>query len=215
MMRSKKGLELQVSYVVILILSIAALAIGLAFAAKLFTKANDLQASLDSQTEIEIQRALDSGQKVAIPINKKDIPRNKFDKFGVGVFNTLPADATTFKVYVTFSEFFYKTTNEPARCDGGKAPMTTDTPGSCSDTFYPVDEMVQALGEPKPALHAMVITVSAMKPNDKSTQIVGITVPPKAASGTYVFDVVVKSVAQGTSIEEPYGTKQKFYVKVP
>jgi len=211
----KKGIELQVSFLVVLILAIAALALGLAFAANLFNKATELQKNLDTQTELEIRKALDSGQALAIPINRKEIPRNKFDKFGVGIFNTLTADTTDFEIEIKFSEFFWKTTNEPAGCDSNKAPTISAVIGDCEESFYPVDEIIQVLGDYDPGMHTAIITVDSMKPNDKEYKIIGVDIVSEAASGTYVYDVKAYTTNPDTGEKELYGKKQKFYVKVP
>jgi hypothetical protein len=82
---NKRGIELSINFLVSLILAIAVFAGGLVFAGKFFSKAEQMRTSLDSQTEKQIEKLLDSGSPVVIPVNSKEIFRNKFGTFGVGV----------------------------------------------------------------------------------------------------------------------------------
>jgi hypothetical protein len=211
----KRGLELQVSYLVILILSIAALAIGLSFAANLFIKADNLRKDLDSRTQLEIDRALDGGQKVALPINRKDIPRNRYDQFGVGVFNTL-TETTPFEIEVKFSEFFWKSTTQPASCGNGEAPTSESNPTDpCAKTFLPVsDDSKMLISTGTISGGVLTIPMDSLEPNQKQSRVIGVQVPSYAAGGMYVFDVVVYS-KDSTGTRTVYGTKQKLNVKVP
>lgn len=85
MMKNKKGMELSINFIVMLILAIAVFAGGLVFASKFFGHAQKVRGSLDAQTEKQIEKLLDSGSPVVLPISTKDINKNKFGTFGVGV----------------------------------------------------------------------------------------------------------------------------------
>ncbi|MFH1064729.1 MAG: hypothetical protein V1729_06605 [Candidatus Woesearchaeota archaeon] len=83
--KNKRGMELSINFIVMLVMGMAVFGGGLAFSTKFFTHAESVRGSLDSQTEKQIEKLLDSGSPVAIPISQKEIKRNKFDTFGIGV----------------------------------------------------------------------------------------------------------------------------------
>jgi len=83
--KSKKGIELSINFIVMLILAVAVFAGGLMFAAKFFGQAEKVRGNLDAQTEKQIEKLLDSGSPVVLPISSKEIFRNKFDTFGLGI----------------------------------------------------------------------------------------------------------------------------------
>jgi hypothetical protein len=85
MLSNKRGIELSINFIVMLILAIAVFAGGLVFASKFFGHAEKMRDNLDAQTEKQIEKLLDSGSPVVIPISNKEIFRNKFDTFGIGV----------------------------------------------------------------------------------------------------------------------------------
>ena len=69
----KRGIELSINFIVILIISLIIFTSGLVFTNKFFKLAVDRKADLDKQTELEIQNLLSDGAPVAIPYNKKKI----------------------------------------------------------------------------------------------------------------------------------------------
>ncbi|NQU79140.1 hypothetical protein HQ545_05210 [Candidatus Woesearchaeota archaeon] len=95
-----------------LILAISVFAGGLMFATKFFGHAQEVRGNLDSQTEKQIEKLLDSGSPVVIPVSSKEIFKNKFDTFGVGVL------AKHSGKYVLEAEY----TNQAFRKD--KSPIT-------------------------------------------------------------------------------------------
>ncbi len=90
LLKNKRGIELSINFIVMLILAIAVFAGGLLFTSKFFGHAEKVRSNLDAQTEKQIEKLLDSGSPVVIPISNKDINRNKFDTFGVGVLAQYP-----------------------------------------------------------------------------------------------------------------------------
>jgi hypothetical protein len=82
---NKRGIELSINFIVMLILAIATFAGGLVFLSKFFGKAEAMRGTLDAQTERQIEKLLDSGSPVVLPISSKEIFRSKFDTFAVGV----------------------------------------------------------------------------------------------------------------------------------
>ena len=108
LLKNKRAMELSINFIVMLILAIAVFAGGLVFASKFFGKAEKMRESLDSQTEKQIEKMLDSGSRVVLPIGTKEIFRKKFDTFALGV---LANYAGTYEADVTFVQAFDKKKN--------------------------------------------------------------------------------------------------------
>jgi hypothetical protein len=105
MFHNKKGIELSINFIVMLILAIAVFAGGLVFTSKFFSHAEKVRGSLDSQTERQIEKLLDSGSPVVIPINTKEIHKKNHDTFGVGVL----ADTNgKYSLHTEFADAFRK-----------------------------------------------------------------------------------------------------------
>ena len=91
---SRKGMELSINFIVMLILALAVFMGGLVFAMKFFGQAETVRASLDTETERQLERLLDSGSPVVLPISNKEIFRKKHDTFGLGIFARYNGDYT-------------------------------------------------------------------------------------------------------------------------
>ncbi|MBN1385840.1 hypothetical protein JW968_02560 [Candidatus Woesearchaeota archaeon] len=89
MLTSKKGFELSINFLTIMILSIVILSGSFYLMAKFFTKAESLKLQLDTATEREIKSLLYDGSKVAVPVNRKEISKAEVATYGVGVLNVL------------------------------------------------------------------------------------------------------------------------------
>lgn len=90
---NKKGIEITISFIVMLILAITVLAGSMVLITKFFGAAEEQKASIDSQTQSQIRSMLMGGAKVAIPINRIKAHRGDFVTFGVGILNVLRAGA--------------------------------------------------------------------------------------------------------------------------
>ncbi|MBN1544399.1 hypothetical protein JW898_02965 [Candidatus Woesearchaeota archaeon] len=125
-LHNKKGIELSINFIVMLILAVAVFAGGLMFAAKFFGQAEQIRGSLDAQTEKQIEKLLDSGSPVVIPLSTKEIFRNKFDTFGVGV---LAKNNGVYEMIVQYSEA-YKADKSPISANANdwlQVPLTKQT----------------------------------------------------------------------------------------
>ncbi len=99
---NKKGFELSIGLIVILILSILIFSLSLYFIFKWFGQAEQLKAEIDRQTEEQIIAALKTGnQLVAIPIAIQQTKRGDAATFGVGVRNI--AEQKQFSMATGFS----------------------------------------------------------------------------------------------------------------
>lgn len=117
-MTSKKGLELSIGIIVVLILSILIFSLSLYFLFKWFGQAEELKAEIDKATYEQIIITLKSGnQLVAIPIAIQEQKRGKKVTFGVGVRNL--AAEKQFSMAATFSGAYMPNGN--AICTAGES----------------------------------------------------------------------------------------------
>jgi len=87
-MKNKKGFEVSITVIVLLIISILIFILAISLITKWFSKAETLKAELDKQTEQQILNALkQSNALVAIPLNINEVERSKTVTFGIGIRN--------------------------------------------------------------------------------------------------------------------------------
>jgi len=98
----KKGFELSINFIVILIITIVVFGLGIRFAYNLFKSAHETVEEFDEQTKAEIERSLYQGNIVAIPINQKELRVRDAETFGLGILNQL-GETKFFKVYIEFA----------------------------------------------------------------------------------------------------------------
>lgn len=100
---NKKGIELSINFIVVLILAIVSFGIGLKVLSGIFFTANEYEARINEQTENEIVELLMDGERVAVPINKKEVRKGESVVLGLGIHNARSKPQTDFKVKVNFS----------------------------------------------------------------------------------------------------------------
>ncbi len=89
-MKNKKGMELSLTVIVLIILSIIIFMGGIALVWKFFAGAEELKAGIELKTKEQIEALLRQGTDlVAIPVNTKILPIGKEAMFGLGVRSTL------------------------------------------------------------------------------------------------------------------------------
>ena len=99
---NRKGIELSVNFIVMLVLAIVVFSFGLIFTSKLFTQAKELKADLDAETERNVEALLNKGDRVATFISSKEVKPGSSAIFAVGILNVLK-EQTTFDINVTCS----------------------------------------------------------------------------------------------------------------
>lgn len=105
-MIGKKGFQLTATFLVILIITLTIFIGSISFTKRFFTSAEQMRATIDRQTEAEIEALLyQEGSLIALPIFKKRVPRGQQTTFGVGVKNMLEK-TENFYVFVKFSKGF-------------------------------------------------------------------------------------------------------------
>jgi len=111
MIKNKKGMELSINFMVMLILAIAVFAGGLMLMRQMFSSAGDMKQSLSAQQETQIQNMLvNNNDRVVLPFSKREIARGKSGIFGLGINNMLrdgmgnvEESYDVFKITVNFS----------------------------------------------------------------------------------------------------------------
>ena len=172
--RNKKGMELSINFIVILIMSIVMFAGGLALINKFFKTAEEQKASIDSDTEAQIEQLLADGSRVAIPINRKQTKIGKSEVFGVGIYNILEGetDNLNFEVRVDFTKFVdvdNKVDEEP-----------DDYVGYIDTNWIFSDVETVTIAQNKRKIVAVPVVVKSKWDDTKKTQ-----------PGTYIFNVHV------------------------
>ncbi len=192
-MTNKRGIQLTINFMVMLVLAIVVFGLSVAMVNKFFGSAKKMKVQLDDQTNRQIERYLDEGSKVAVPLKRKNIERKELGRFGVGILNVFP-DQYKFRVKIT----------------PGKA-FTTQKEDIAAGWF--------TRGEWKLLYNREELII---KNDGKEVIPVGIVVG-NAGEGTYIFDVVVEryydhdddpNVEDYKWGDEPYGNLEKIYVTV-
>ena len=116
-MMNKRGMEMSVGLIVVIILSVLIFSLSLYYVFKWFGEAEALKAEIDKQTQEQIMDALKTGNRlVAIPLAIQDVGRGKSANFGVGIRNI--GDEKQFSLAVGFSGAYTP--------DGKDIPVSVD-----------------------------------------------------------------------------------------
>jgi len=192
-MKKKGAIELSVSFIVMLIISIAVFSFGIYFVNRLFTHAIGTQLTFDERTSSEIEGLLSEGLKVAIPFEKKTIYNGKFGKFGIGILNVVKNDLQ-FKTYIWF-DAAYDGANE--LCKGSEIGKSSKS--TCGD---PNSWLFSSESEGGP----LTIT-KTIKKYEQNKFLLGVNVND-APKGTYIFNVrVCYNDGNNANNNEVYPTK--------
>lgn len=210
---NKKGIELTVNFIVVLIIGIAMLGGALMLTSKLFSQAEKYKATVDVNTQNEIRKLItDSDDLVVIYPSRKIISRTKSYNFGIGVQNTIEGrDSAKFALAVTLSSAVDKENNEICKAPYGNGIFDC---GNITNEWIVLGSTLD------------------IKKNEIETFAMPVTVEKKAPSGLYIFNVCVcydynlgspeckdsqgryAQCEPGTTIVNSYGNINKIYVQV-
>jgi len=95
---NRKAIQLSVNFMVILIITLIVFGMAMYLLNMFFGTAKEIKENIDTQTENEIQRVLFSGERVAMPINRKEIKRGSSGVFGLGILNVESGPEFTIKI---------------------------------------------------------------------------------------------------------------------
>jgi hypothetical protein len=177
-MHNKKGLELSINFIVILIMSLLIFFLGARFIYQLGSGATDLQSITVDELDKQIGNLVCKGsERVCLGFDKKTIKRGDLGIFGLNILNVL--EDQSFDVIIT-----------------------RPVPSGYTKVGNPIssDNL-----EWKPQSRTVEI-----KRNEEKDLAIGVQVPKDALSGTYIFNVEIK-----TQAGEDYDTLHKIYVDVP
>jgi hypothetical protein len=195
----KKGaIELSANFIVVLVLSAVLMVGGFILMKNVFTKTTEIRATLDQQTENEIENMLSSGSKVAIPFSTKEAEKGKLVTFGIGILNILPenvgsSNENKFKVSIQFKEAFDKTKKS-------------------------ITDVAKNIPNKPPESWLQYSTDHVIKKNENKKLAVGIKIPKEAPSGDYIFNVEITYNDPAAPPSDPqwksYDSIRKIIVKV-
>ena len=189
-MVNKKAIELSISFLVVLIISIVIFGFGIRFMYSLFSSANDIRDITMEDLDKKIGDVICEGSdRVCIGIDRKKIPKGGFDVFGVKIINIL--DAQDFDITILPSPSVgYTKDKRPIQLTASFKGLVINP---SSRKIY-IDK------------------------NDERSIGVGVQVPKNAPSGTYIVDIAIKTqviTQAGTPDWQLYLPVQKLYVDVP
>jgi archaellum component FlaG (FlaF/FlaG flagellin family) len=99
---NKKGMELSVGFIVMLIIVIIVFAGSIYFIKEFFYKAEELKYEIERSTQEQIESLLQQGSLVSLPVNIKESPIGNSETFGLGIRNV--GDTKGFRVVVSFNK---------------------------------------------------------------------------------------------------------------
>ena len=104
------SIQLSMSFIITIIMSIALLIAGLALIKQFYTVSQETQKDLDERTQQRLEQLLGEGQQVVIPFGQQTVDRGASYVFGLGILNI--EDDADFVVEVTVSSVFDETNRE-------------------------------------------------------------------------------------------------------
>ncbi|MFH1505433.1 MAG: hypothetical protein ABIE94_00375 [archaeon] len=87
---NKKGVQIAVNFLVILIVAIVLFVLGLTLFYTVFRESADFEKTLSDRTRSRIESVLAQGKLIAIPDVQKEIERDNTNSFSIGVSNEFP-----------------------------------------------------------------------------------------------------------------------------
>ncbi|MFH1072199.1 MAG: hypothetical protein V1743_02105 [Nanoarchaeota archaeon] len=189
-MQSKKGFELAVNTLVVIILSLVLLGVGFWLFFTLSEQTMKIDQDVSDQLKSQIEQEMEnSGSRVVIPTVAKTIERGKTDYYTIGIQNVL-SNGETFSVIT-------------------QLPSMTDLLGN----------IVSCGSANCPNIITTGLEGFTILQNEKEYRKIWVKVPKNAEKGQYIIDVNVCSGTTGneppctTSVKYP--PPFKIYVLVP
>lgn len=184
--KNKKGLELSINFIVMLIIVMVVFGFGITFIGKFFTGAQTLKENLDVNTQKRIESLLNTGEQIAIPINSKELGVGGSSVFGVGILNIL-GETKDFTINIDCTTAL------------GKAGSQVDI-SSCQP---PKENGWTFKNE----------VTESIKNNEQKVVSLLFQVPKGTEPGTYIFTITVKYEDEN-NVEKTYDVPRKIYMKV-
>lgn len=158
----KKGLELSINFIVIIIVSIIVFFFGVQFIYQLGSEATKLQSMTVEELDRKIGNlACEGSERVCLGFDKKEIKRGKLGVFSLRIINIL--DSQNFDIIVS----------RPSP-SGYTKKGTAIAPAEDKLNWMPRSRTVY------------------ISKNEEKNMAIGVEVPKDAKSGKYIFDVDVR-----------------------
>jgi len=183
----KKGaLDLSISIMVVVIISLVILSSGIILLYKFISQAEGIKTDLDQRTEEELERLLvDQGKQVALPFYSANLFPGDSKVFGLGILSLSP---NTFKIHIELSRAVDK--------EGNPITDLEKIEDTNSWLLYPTDEMI-------------------FEENEHQKIGILVKVSKEAVKGEYIFNVkVIRPEFPSDHPDYQYGTTQKLVIKV-
>jgi len=174
---NKKGIELSINFIVMLVLAIAVFSGGLMFITKFFSKADEIRLRIDAQTEQQIGNLLDDGSPFVIPIRSREVQNGKFVSFNGGVFNNGAVESTTFKIEIESKGAYSLDAEHRNLCDEFDCESITILPGNTQELTLGI--------------------------NKERAFLFGFQIPSTAPRGDFIYNVKITGPWAATPGYEP------------
>lgn len=188
-MLNRKALELQIGFLVIIILSISILILSFFLYQRVFSGSQQLSDDLNREIRSKIEKTiLESGEIInplAIPFNFVTIQGRDIANFGYAIINDHPS-CIYFKIFVSFDEAY--------RFDKTKIE-------NAERYFYIDPRYVQG-------------NVLQVRKKDIVFKNIGISFKREAVKGVYIFNVTAQCGSAENLISEGFGYPTKIFVVV-
>jgi len=186
--KNKRGIELAINFIVMLIMAIAVFSGGLLFAGKFFRQAGATKAVLDTQAQRQIEALLNDGSPVVLPVHTKTIRRSKYDTFALGILNIKSDAEHTF----TIDPPVFTSAVEPP--PSKKIVCTASKPDGCG--ALPTIQMGKS--------------TATLKKNEKTSIMILVDVGSTVKRANYLYKITVKD-----KNDDVYDFPVQMIVKVP
>jgi hypothetical protein len=111
-MRSKRGFQMSIGFIVTLILTVVVFTGSLYFLRQFYTSTTEFEEQIGRDTEAQIRSLVSQGKIVAVPINRATAPRGQAATFWLGISNVLTDGTDNFEYVASFNKAFDETEDE-------------------------------------------------------------------------------------------------------
>ncbi|MGM5481211.1 MAG: hypothetical protein ACQESE_02250 [Nanobdellota archaeon] len=234
MFTSKKGFELSINMIVVMVIGLVLLGAGFSIFSNAFSKTAELRENVDSDTQRQLNAMLDDGSIVTVPFTNKQAKRGDYVDFNLGINNEM-GDTRKFKVIVTYggSTAFDDINDDPFKQETGGyegyyVEGNSDSAVSCGYYGRTKDQARDDTYTPEDCGDNWVLMAEdtfEIKNNEHEYIPLRIVVPKEnVKDGQYIFNIDVCEnevntddnicTYDGDRIVNRYGSRQKLYVQI-
>ena len=176
MMKYKRGIQLSVTFLVIIIITMTVFSMSLYLIRQFFVATQEVEKQITADIQREVERRLaETGERVAIPLNKRNIKPGTSHAFGLGILNT--GETSTFHIKIEFADPGHYTSDGEAITDPGSRADAN----WINENWIFTDILPITLQNNEQAVIPLTVRVDKRMTPDSST----------AENSVYVFNVCV------------------------